>query len=86
MRKTNNRLIVSVVILIFIGIISSIFLFSVLMVNDPYYKSSQLIKAIEKKDYEKLEKMLSDGSNPIFPEHRISKIYEILGFVPRLPI
>jgi hypothetical protein len=49
-KKTkNDRFIIFVVILIVINSLLSIFFASVLIVNDPYYKSSQLIKAIEKK-------------------------------------
>ena len=56
------------------------------MVNDPYYKSSQLIKAIEKKDYEKLEKMLSDGSNPNIPEFRETFITRMCETAPVTPL
>jgi len=84
MGQTNlKRITVLTVILVVAGIISSALLAAVLIIRDPYYKSSQLIKAIEKKDYDKLEKMLSDGTDPNIPEFRETFYTRMCEMSPR---
>lgn len=82
----THKMIVSLVALVVISTVLSAFLAAVSIINSPYYKSSQLIKAIEKKDHDKLETLLIDGTDPNYPESRISKLNEILEYVPRVPI
>ena len=87
MGQTNlKRITVLTVILVVAGIISSALLAAFLIIRDPYYKSSQLIKAIEKKDYDKLEKMLSDGTDPNIPEFRETFYTRMCETAPVTPL
>ncbi len=68
------------------GIISLIIIFCVFVRSDPYYKSSKLIKAIEKHDYEQLEALLIDGTNPNVPEFRSIFITRLCETSPVTPL
>lgn len=78
----RNCVIISVLILLVVGIILSGILFAYLIRSDPYYKSAKLIKAIMNNDYDMLEVMLRDGTDPNVPEFKETFITRMCEVAP----
>ena len=53
---------------------------------NPYWKSRQLIRAIQQKDYDAVERILESGLDPNTPETVVTKIWYLFETAPNVPI